>query len=230
MVFGLAFDGYRAGVAAAATLSLTYMFAVIDRFIARRGFHKPYYATHVIHNAAIVAATLPDIWTTLTQFHALPPDMNWTAICLCYALHFYHTVLYWREFHFDDWLHHVTMIGVALPLGCSVAAGPLLGFSLFFTTGLPGGIVYGMLFAERNGLVDKRTSRRWCAAMNLWVRSPGCCAQAALTWVSVLSAPPTVDAWPFVVALITGALNMWNGQYFLNEVLRAAARVEETGA
>lgn len=217
-------------VALAAVTTLTYTFALIDRALHRRGLLKPYYGVHVIHNAGIVILTAYDVWLSMTQFHrvaALP--VNWAAICLCYALHLYHTILYWRSFHADDWIHHISMIAIALPLGCTVPAGPLLGFSLFFTTGLPGGVVYALMFAERNGWITKAASRPWCKAVNLWIRSPGCCAHAALTWASVLSGG--ADTWPLVVGAITGGLNLWNGQYFLDEVIRAANRIaDETAA
>jgi hypothetical protein len=220
-------------VALAAVTTLTYAFALIDRAFHSRGLLKPYYGVHVIHNAGIVILTAYDVWLSMTQFHRVATlPINWAAICLCYALHLYHTILYWRSFHADDWIHHISMIAVALPLGCTVPAGPLMGFSLFFTTGLPGGVVYGLMFAERNGWITKAASRPWCAAMNLWLRAPGCCAHAALTWASVLSAPAgSVTSWQFAVAAIAGGLNLWNGQYFLDEVIRAANRIAgETAA
>ena len=212
--------------------TLTYTFALIDRTLHRSGLLKPYYGVHVIHNAGIVALTAYDVWLSMTQFHSVTLlPVNWYSVCLCYALHLYHTILYWREFHMDDWIHHISMIAVALPLGCTVPAGPLMGFSLFFTTGLPGGVVYGLMFAERNGWVTKATSRPWCKAVNLWIRAPGCCAHAALTWASVLSAPAdAVSGWQFFVAAIAGGLNLWNGQYFLDEVIRAANRIEDETA
>ena len=219
-------------IALAAITTLTYAFALVDRAFHRRGLLKPYYGVHVIHNAGIVILTAYDVWLSMTQFHHVATlPVNGAAICLCYALHLYHTVLYWREFHADDWIHHISMIAVALPLGCTVPAGPLLGFSLFFTTGLPGGVVYGLMFAERNGWITKAASRPWCKAVNLWIRSPGCCAHAALTWASVLSAlTGSITAWQFFVAAITGGLNLWNGQYFLDEVIRAANRIEDETA
>ena len=42
--------------------------------------------------------------------------------------------------------HHILMIGIALPIGWFVDSKSLLGYSLFFTTGLPGGIDYFLLF------------------------------------------------------------------------------------
>jgi len=202
--------------------ALTYLFAVLDRWITAGRFQKPYYAVHVLHNAAIVAATARDV---ARSFTVGPKDLvtiptTWSAVYLCYALHLYHCLLYWRSFHMDDWLHHGLMIGVALPLGSTVPTGPLMGMNLFFTTGLPGGVSYALLFAEKNGWISQVASRRWNARMNLWIRSPGCCAMAALVLAVMLSSPSPTQ-WEKAVSLAVAALTLWNGQYFMSQVVAA---------
>jgi hypothetical protein len=116
------------------------------------------------------------------------------------------------------------MIGVALPLGCSVSAGPLMGMNLFFTTGLPGGVSYALLFAEKNGMITRASSRRWNARINLWLRSPGCLANATMVLASMLSTSSgEVTPWQMFVALAVSALTAWNGQYFMEQVVAANA-------
>ena len=132
-----------------ATTVLTAVFAALDRMIASIRFQRPYYAVHAIHNAAIVGLTALDVRDALIAAEpANTPSLpvTWEAIYCCYALHLYHTLLYWPTFRFDDWLHHVLMVGVTLPLGCLASSGPLTGASLFFTTGLPGGVSYASLW------------------------------------------------------------------------------------
>lgn len=202
--------------------SLMYLFAILDRTIQRSGYQKPYFAVHVLHNAALVAVTAQDVLVSFTDFAGLSAyPITWAAVYLCYALHFYHCLLYWRTFHRDDWLHHGLMIGGALPLGCSVSAGPLMGMNLFFTTGLPGGVSYALLFAEKNGMISRAASRRWNARINLWLRSPGCLANATMILVSILSTPAT--PWQMFVAVAVAALTAWNGQYFMEQVVAANA-------
>lgn len=205
--------------------ALMYLFAILDRMIQRSGYQKPYFAVHVLHNAALVAATANDVLVSFTDFAGLSAyRITWSAVYLCYALHFYHCLLYWRVFHYDDWLHHGLMIGVALPLGCSVSAGPLMGMNLFFTTGLPGGVSYALLFAEKNGMITRTTSRRWNARINLWLRSPGCVANASMILASFLSTPAgEVTSWQMFVAVAVAALTLWNGQYFMEQVVAANA-------
>jgi hypothetical protein len=203
--------------------ALTYLFAILDRTIAKSGYQKPYFAVHFLHNTALVAATASDVLVSFTDFGNLAAyPITWPAVYLCYALHAYHCLLYWRAFHYDDWLHHGLMIGVALPLGCSVSAGPLMGMNLFFTTGLPGGVSYALLFAEKNGMITRATSRRWNARINLWLRSPGCLANATMVLASVLSTTSgEVTPWQMFVAVAVSMLTAWNGQYFMEQVVSA---------
>lgn len=207
-------------------LVMTGSFAALDKFITTVGFVKPYYAVHTLHNAAIVAITAPDVRDSFLQ---LATPMNWTAVQLCYALHLYHTALYWRTFRYDDWLHHITMMVVALPLGCAIGtagtagiAGPLIGFSLFFTTGLPGGVSYAALWAERNGWIGRATEKNTNRLMNVWIRAPGCVAQAALTVASVLS-QPAIPQWYVVIGCVDAAFVAWNGLYFMQQAVVASA-------
>lgn len=209
------------------TTITTYLFYLIDRAILLARLQKPYYAVHVLHNIGIVALTATDLVRSVSQFYEIAYlPFNWPAVCLCYALHFYHCFAYWRSFHLDDWLHHILMIGVAMPLGSTVAAGPLMGFSLFFTTGLPGAISYTMLFAEKNGWITRSTSKRWNAAANVWIRAPGCSAQAALTLATLLS-NRTTTTWELGVGLCTAGLNYWNGQYFMQQVVASVSSTKE---
>jgi hypothetical protein len=131
--------------------------------------------------------------------------------------------MYFEKLRFDDWLHHALMIGVALPLGLMVPAGPLMGMSLFFTTGLPGGIDYVLLTLVRNGCLAPELEKRANVAIQVWIRSPGCVAAAALI-VHQAFTHPEATAFYKIVSLLTAALNYWNGQYFCAQVVYDAGR------
>jgi hypothetical protein len=208
------------------TALLTGLFAATDKGIAVIGLQRPYYAVHVLHNAAIVALTAADVADSMTDFPAAAlRSLNWPAIWLCYALHLYHLLLYWRSFRFDDWLHHALMIGVALPLGCIIGGGTLVGFSLFFTTGLPGGISYMALWLERNGCLRRATEKRINRAVNVWLRAPGCVAHAVLTATYMLTYMDTLSDTQLVGGLLTAALTGWNGLYFMEQAVAAHAQL-----
>jgi hypothetical protein len=194
------------------------LFSILDRIITNRGWQNPYYAVHAIHNAGIVAVTAPDIYATFTDLYNLEKyTTNLLAVQLCIALHFYHIALYWQKFRFDDWLHHGLMIGIAMPSALLVQTYTFMGFSLFFTTGLPGGIDYALLFLVRNGYLEKHTEKRINTFLNVWLRSPGCVAMTSLTLATQLSR--SMNFIPLCLSLLPALLTFWNGQYFMRQVV-----------
>jgi len=200
---------------------LIQAFRSLDTYIKNKGYVKQYYAVHVIHNIGIVALTLPDLYRSFFYVHeVISFPLNFAAIYLCVALHLYHIIDYWSVLRFDDWLHHGLMIGVAIPLGMSVPAGALFGTNLFFTTGLPGGISYALLFAERNGLMIKPRVQALNAIAHMWIRAPGCIAQAALTVALTLSESDG-SMIQRMAGLLVAALTTWNGLYFMEQAISA---------
>jgi hypothetical protein len=201
-------------------------FLWLDRTMDAWNIKNPYYFIHALHNAYIVWLTASDVATTFTDFYSLrmiPP--NYEAAALVFALHIYHTILYYKTFRLDDWLHHGLMVGLSLPIGIFTPSSSFLGYSLFFATGLPGGIDYLLLFLQRNGFIERMTEKRVNRWLNVWVRSPGCVSHAALSAAYALS---TATYHPFYhsLFLIPSALMLWNGQYFMNQIVTDVARRE----
>lgn len=193
-------------------------FSGLDRLLTYFNFQGVYYAVHSFHNILLVTSAWKDVVTTFTDFDGIEyVQPNYEAIEFCFALHIYHCLLYWKKFRFDDWLHHILMIGVALPIGCLIPSGTLIGFNLFFTTGFPGGFDYAMLFCVRNGWMgrmDEKEANRW---LNVWVRSPGCQWQVALTLAHMFRSYGPWYVKMFVC--IPAVLTYWNGQYFMEQVV-----------
>lgn len=204
-------------------VAMTSLFTIMDRALTRLGYAKPYYAVHVFHNAAIVAVTARDVYASFTDFSNVTQyPTAWTAVFLCYALHLYHLYVYHKVFYLDDWLHHGLMVALALPLGSMVTAGALMGATLFFTTGLPGGINYAMLFAEKNGWITQASRKRVNTPVHVWMRGPGCTAVATLIAAAAWSAEASV--WHRVAATVIAVLTFWNGIYFMQQVLVSNTR------
>jgi hypothetical protein len=194
-------------------------FCAIDCLLTHFQVEGVYYALHALHNAIIVYLTAGDVWTTLTEFSSIQrTPVNFDALQLVFALHVYHIAMYYEKFRIDDWLHHGLMIGVALPLGGIMPSGSLLGYSLFFTTGLPGGIDYGLLFLQRNGYVSKTFQKKVNSQLAVWIRSPGCISMATFTIAQLTSQvnPPSVYV---AASIVEAVLNYWNGQYFMEQVV-----------
>ena len=210
MFFGFAFLTAFAG------------FCAIDSMLTRIAVEGVYYAVHCLHNVAITYVTAPEVFALLTQnTTAIQQPVNMFALQICAALHAYHIVYYYKKLRADDWLHHGLMIGVALPIGGLVPSGAVLGFSLFFTTGLPGVIDYFLLFLTRNNWMLRNTEKRVNMALNVWIRSPGCVACAVLTCVALYTPDraATLTSVEWYTGMLAGLLNYWNGQYFMSQVV-----------
>jgi hypothetical protein len=196
------------------------LFCVTDRLLTNlTNLDGIYYLLHFIHNCLIVNLTYEEVYYTLTDFNYIQrSEKNILALQAVFALHFYHVVLYWRKFRLDDWLHHILMIGIALPIGWFADSKSLLGFGLFFTTGLPGGIDYALLFLTRNNWIDRGYEKKINAWLNTWIRSPGCISHVTLTLalISLNYKKYTLDWWLGIIAAI---LTFWNGQYFMRQVV-----------
>ena len=196
-------------------------FTCLDFALQRTNVQGIYYFVHALHNALIVYTTLDDVILSFTtpQEKLISLPSNTTAIAFVFALHVYHILMYWKKFRYDDWLHHSLMIGIALPIGCILPAGPLMGMSLFFTTGLPGGLDYVFLFAVRNGKLNPLTEKRINSFMNVWIRAPGAIAQGALTLALTLQQRIFVEESITWLAYVPAVLNYWNGCYFMEQVV-----------
>ena len=149
---------------------------------------------------------------------AMTQPTNNDIVSMVFSIHIYHILYYYQKLRYDDWLHHILMIGVSLPLSLRLNNGAILSHSLFFLSGLPGGIDYCLLFLERNGYIQKRHEKYINYHMNLWVRSPGC----------ILSSYFIINGYfnnycnytivnTFSILLISGTI-FWNGIYFMNQV------------
>lgn len=178
-----------------------------------------YYLIHSLHNLAIVILTEDEVVKSLTDFnYVLSSPKNLLALEFVFALHIYHVILYWEKFRYDDWLHHILMIGIGLPIGWITESNSLLGYSLFFTTGLPGGIDYFLLFLTRNYWISRETEKKVNAYLNTWIRSPGCISHATLSLL-LISTKLTTFSTDWFLGLIALGLTFWNGQYFMRQVV-----------
>jgi hypothetical protein len=195
-------------------------FCIIDRALSRyTKLDGIYYILHFIHNSIIVYLTADEVLYSLTDFSYIQESKkNLLALEFVFALHIYHLALYWHKFRMDDWLHHILMIGIALPIGWIADSKSLLGYGLFFTTGLPGGIDYGLLFLTRNNLLDKKYEKGINAWLNTWIRSPGCISHATLT-MALISLNNTRFSLEWLLGIIVASLTFWNGQYFMRQIV-----------
>ena len=199
---------------------LCIYFCLTDRLLTNlTNLDGIYYFIHFLHNCMIINLTYEEVYYSLTDFNYIQnSEKNIVALQAVFALHIYHTIIYYKKFRLDDWLHHILMIGIALPIGWIAKSNSLLGYGLFFTTGLPGAIDYALLFLTRNNLIDRGYEKNINAWLNTWIRSPGCISHATLT-LSFISINYTKISFDWWLGMIAALLTFWNGQYFMRQVV-----------
>jgi hypothetical protein len=196
---------------------------IITDFILDKGFNLKgnYYLIHTINNFIVVYYTFNDVIKCFTHFdHILTYNYSNIPSITTYCLHFYHFIYYFKSLRFDDYLHHILMVGFCLPVGNYIQSGLLLNYSLFFLTGLPGGIDYFLLFLNRNNLISKYTEKTINSYLNLWIRLPGCISQSTITLIMYNKNKDLYSIHIKILILMVVVLVSWNGIYFMNQVIR----------
>lgn len=194
---------------------ITFGFILIDYLLGN--YKGKYYLVHSLCNLLIVGITYNDILVLYQN-----PDLisglsiSMYASMITYALHFYHIIWYIKKLRFDDWLHHILMIFIALPIANYFGSTRLLGHSLFYTTGLPGMIDYFLLFLVRNNCIDRMVEKRINVFLNSYIRCPGCVIHLFLTLIYLRQLDSNIDIF---LATLTGLLVFWNGVYFMVQVV-----------
>eukprot|EP00055_Hartaetosiga_balthica_P004637 m.12498 g.12498 ORF g.12498 m.12498 type:complete len:287 (+) comp4004_c0_seq1:166-1026(+) len=227
---------------------------LIDLFLVRvlRWFPEKssatrYFSIHVLVNAYVVAVHFKDVigaYTTFQNAYLGPTDTRGSIAI--FSLHLYH-IVFFQPLDTVDWIHHIVMVVVMLPLGYLLAPGYMLGHGCFYASGLPGGIDYLLLVLVKCNVISKMQEKTWNVWIQNWLRSPGCLIQAWLTYQNYTTAVariadpslpnrlptstrPVIDASIYAPTL--GLLNScvvflsfyWNGQYFLERVIRSHER------
>ena len=201
-------------------LATTAGYICLDRLL-KPHFEGRYYLLHSVNNLSTVLVTYPALSYTINNlytFYEYPFD--WRATILTAALHTYHCYEYRNKLTFYDYLHHITMCFIALPLGVYIKCGSMLDFALFFVCGVPGMIDYFMMFLSRNNFIKKITQKRINNSLNLWIRCPGCISQCILTYTAMEHIDENVfNNFDMILVCITSMLVFWNGVYFMQLVV-----------
>eukprot|EP00667_Euglena_gracilis_P017834 EG_transcript_18858 len=188
-----------------------------------------YYVLHILCNSYVVAVHFDDVLAAYKDplfSYQLPCDNRGSVAIL--ACHLHH-ILWYRPLPMVDWVHHLVMIIIMLPLAYGLQPGALLGHGAFFASGLPGGLDYIMLVAVKQGWMDSLTEKRLNSHVQLWIRAPGCVYHSLLSWTAWRAAQYSgvhsnvgmlLPDWLYTPAIVTVILTFfWNGLYFLERVL-----------
>jgi hypothetical protein len=185
-----------------------------------------YYFNHLICNSIVVINTFNsmllsyDINNNINNMNNINNIVNlYNAKIIIYSLHIYHVLWYFNKLRRDDWLHHILMIGVVLPLTEIVPQNNIISHGLFFTTGLPGLIDYTLLFLNRNNIITKNFEKRVNTCLNLWIRAPGCIMNTMMIMMNIIINYNQLTNCQLYGGIITMSLVYWNGIYFMGKVL-----------
>ena len=206
-----------------AILYYTLAFSLSDYIFTKFNVKGIYYLNHIVNNVVVVYECLPIVYMCYTDFlSCLKIDLPINCMYMTIALHLYHILLYFNSLRFDDWLHHIVMIGFVMPIICSYnTGGGIIGHGMFYVTGLPGAIDYSLLFLNRNNdlLVTRYQEKYINSLLNLWIRCPGCITTGVFLLL-MTQFQETKNDYDIYVAYAVIAALYWNGIYFMNDVLK----------
>ena len=192
-----------------------------------------WFAVHALVNAMITLATLPALPSarspSTTADPTVYPPSSWAGwrvpICACVWLHVHHVLLY-RMTRADVWHHCVFVPCIAIP-GCIFrwgAAGNLLLFSL---CGLPGGLIYGLLWWQRCGYAPSVSEPTVSGICNGVVRPIGALVASYCLLSAYASGRVLAPDWAVAFQLMLGPIN---GLYYGQQALRRWSSRAVTGA
>jgi hypothetical protein len=196
-------------------------FIGIDYILGKFKYEGKYYLNHAICNGVVVKLTLSGMISSyfinnITNHQIL---QLYNAKMIIYSLHIYHILWYFKKLRRDDWLHHILMIGIVLPLTELVPQNNIISHALFFTTGLPGLIDYTLLYLNRNNLINKYFEKRVNTFLNLWIRAPGCIMNTTMSLLIITNKYNQLNTYQLYSSIIMMSLVYWNGIYFMTQVL-----------
>ncbi len=195
-------------------------FIGIDILLKINNIEGRFHFNHVLCNSIVVYNTFSSMIMSYYSFnmnHQNQITSLYNAKIIIYSLHLYHTLWYFNKLRRDDWIHHILMIGVVLPLTEIVPQNNIISHGLFFTTGFPGLIIQFLSFLNRNNIINRYIEKRVNTFVHLWIRAPGCIMNNCMSLMAVYNYQLT--NYQLYGGIIMGSLVYWNGIYFMAQVL-----------
>jgi hypothetical protein len=217
-------------------LAVIFLICVSDRLCTparcRGDQNARWFAIHTAANAMITILCLPDVarvFDTPTECSTFmcPERFDETTwferkgpSLIGIGLHLYH-VLFFTNLTVVDWVHHLVSAFLCGAIAILFEWGSMLNFILFFLTGLPGGIDYGMLFAVKMGYMDTMTEKWINTYLNLWMRMPGLVASSVVSFCCIQASydNDSIDMYTYTAVAVVAFSNLWNGIYFCGRVV-----------
>lgn len=165
-----------------------------------------------IMTAQCVFRALSDPLLLVSHPELIRFDASSTIAC---TLHLYHVIFFTCST--KDWVHHISFVAAGF-IGqwiCGSYTGHIAGLYHFFVTGLPGAIDYTLLSAVEIGSLSKAARVSVAVEINTWLRSPGLLFAFTMSFCRMRQHSLFGCIFGFFLCV-------FNGQYYMQEVLLAA--------
>lgn len=182
-----------------------------------------WFSVHAFANFLVVITGFNAVIATLTDpIYALNADKYadssvfgtgtpWPTI-ITNSVHIYHMLAF--DLTSGDYFHHLLFIPTVGALGQYYRCGAIRGFLGFMLSGFPGGLDYFNLVLVKHGVMDLYNQKRYCAAINIWIRGPFLVIAAFVMYQALIYGH---NSMPWPALLLVGGLAAFNAQYYTKQ-------------
>ena len=132
---------------------------------------------HAMSNLLTCYLCYPDLKFCIKNVNTCaitPPTLKGKlAIYTSIISHLYHIIFFTKKLSYNDWVHHLSMMGISGTLSLFYATKVNI-MGLWFLSGFPGLIDYSMLYCVKMGFIKSITQRYIYTLISAYIRSPGC--------------------------------------------------------
>lgn len=176
---------------------------------------KRWFFLHCIINFIIVYYSFNDMITcinNITECYNIKFNNN-SIKTFNYAvnLHIYHCIFF--KLTKDDYIHHFIMVLICgtISFFCNSL---LIIYSLFFLSGLPGGIDYFFLYLVKINYLNKISEKKINIFLSGFIRLPGCVSTMLIGYYGVKNYYNSKNYITMLLLLINSLLVYCNGIYY----------------
>ena len=126
-----------------------------------------WFALHSLVNISISAMCLRDLLGVIENplCAMISPTSSWFPSYAAFSLHLYHLTCF-TALRLEDIVHHVLFAGGLGIFNFVLSWGRMTNLLIFFMTGLPGAIDYGMLVLVKSGKLQRYTQKSITSSIN----------------------------------------------------------------
>lgn len=179
--------------------------------------HTRWCLVHAMANVCVGVLAFPGLCRTISLAPDALDPVNGRLVSFAIGLHIYHAVFY--TLSSDDRFHHI-LFALGLGLPSWMFATDAVHAMLWFLSGVPGAIIYTVIFLRRRGAVE------WnepviSACVNVGLRAPG--VVVCLIQFMRLVLRDAARRIPWWVVMMQISLPTLNAVYYTHQSIRRCA-------